>query len=282
MGLAQKLLELRWRAAGHYTRRLPHSFLRPLEGADVLEVGGPSAVFRSDGLLPVYAVCRRIDGAQFAARTVWHQLDEEGSYVPEPGGPSGALHISEATDLGGLDAGRYDAVISSHVIEHLADPLRALREWRRVSHANGHLLLVAPHKAGTFDHRRPTTTLEHLREDFERRTTEDDLTHLEETLALHDRSRDVQLGDPGDFERLRRENSSHRLLHHHVFTTRSLLRLLDAAGLQLIAAEVRHPHDIYVIGQWAAGAPDNKAFLEPDAPHARASPFGVDRSPAGV
>jgi hypothetical protein len=120
-----------------------------------------------------------------------------------------------------------------------------------------------------------------MREDFERGTGEDDLTHLEETLALHDRSRDVELGEEGDFERMRRENSSHRLLHHHVFTTRSLLVLLDAAGLQLLAAEVRYPHDIYVLGRWAEGPPDNRAFLSPGAAHARRSPFRVDRSGSG-
>ena len=82
MGLAEKLLELRWRAAGHYTRRLPEAFLRPLEAADVLEVGGPSAVFRSDGLLPVYAVCRRIDGVQFAA--AWTAIGSTNNAAAQP------------------------------------------------------------------------------------------------------------------------------------------------------------------------------------------------------
>jgi SAM-dependent methyltransferase len=172
--------------------------------------------------------------------------------------------------------GAYDAVISSHVIEHLADPLGALAAWRRITRPGGHLLLVAPHKEGTFDHRRPTTTLAHLVEDRERATGEDDLTHLAETLELHDRTRDADPSDAETWAQQRRDNPATRLLHHHTFTTPSLLAALDHAGLELLAVQARHPHDIYVLGRWPApGArPDNGAFMS-SPPR---SPFRSDRA----
>ena len=74
------------------------------------------------------------------------------------------------------------SMLASHVLEHLANPLGALAEWRRVVGAGGHILLIVPQREGTFDHRRPVTKLEHLRADARELTGEDDLTHLPEIL----------------------------------------------------------------------------------------------------
>ena len=164
------------------------------------------------------------------------------------------------------------------MIEHLANPLGRWRNGAASPGRMGTCCSVAPHKSGTFDHRRPVTTLEHIQEDFRLATGEDDPTHLDETLRLHDRERDVPLSDE-DFVRSRRENLHHRVLHHHVFTTPVLLSLLDAARLQVLAVEVRYPHDIYVLGQWAE-QPDNERFLADRPGYARRSPFAADRGRA--
>lgn len=271
MALTDAVRNLRWRAAGHYTRPLGDAFTAPLRSAAVLEVGGPSRVFDSGGLAPVYPLAASVDNVQFAARTAWHDLDGAAEFAPD-GTPIGRQHIVDGGTLAGLDDDAYDAVMSSHVIEHLANPLGALDAWRRVVRPGGHLLLVAPHRDGTFDRRRPVTTLEHLIADHEAGTGEDDLTHLDETLALHDHARDVPQ-DRATWEAERRDNARTRLLHHHVFTTPSLLALLDHAGLELLAAEARHPHDVYVLARFAEERPDNAAFLAERRP----SPFPSDR-----
>ncbi|HEV2974905.1 MAG TPA: methyltransferase domain-containing protein [Solirubrobacteraceae bacterium] len=273
MGAFEKLIELRWRAAGHM-RALPPQLWQSFDGARGLEIGGPSSLFGANGLLPVYPKLATIDGVQWAAETVWHRLDSASGYAPEDGAVRGELHVTDSIDLDPLASGSYDVVLSSHVIEHLANPLRALAAWRRVTRAGGQMLIVAPHMQGTFDHRRALTTLAHIVEDFERSVEEDDMTHLEETLRLHDRARDVSMDDTA-WEQMRRNNSSTRTLHHHTFTTPSLLALLDRAGLELIACETRFPHDIYVLGRWPASGerPDNTAFLASP----RRSPFSADR-----
>jgi SAM-dependent methyltransferase len=276
MGVADKLRELRWRAGGHYTRPLPATFLEPLHGARALEVGGPSHVFSSTGLLPAYDACAAVDGVQFAADTIWHGEQGAGPFSPQPGPPTGTLHITDGATLDGLADGAYDAVLSSHVIEHFANPLRALASWRRVAREGGQLLLVAPHMSGTFDHRRAVTPLEHMVADLDQGTGEDDLTHLDETLALHDRSRDAEPDDQQAWAAARRGNVRTRVLHHHVFTTDSLLALLDHAGIALRVVEVRYPHDIYVLGHFAA-MPDNAALRGPGAAWRAGSPFAVDR-----
>jgi SAM-dependent methyltransferase len=63
-----------------------------------------------------------------------------------------------------LDDNSVDFVLSSHVIEHFPDPIKALKEWYRVVKPGGYLYIVAPHKERTFDSDRPRTTLAELME----------------------------------------------------------------------------------------------------------------------
>jgi ubiquinone/menaquinone biosynthesis C-methylase UbiE len=55
-----------------------------------------------------------------------------------------------------------DFVISSHVIEHFFDPIKAIKEWLRVIRPRGYIFIIAPHKERTFDRNRARTTLEEL------------------------------------------------------------------------------------------------------------------------
>jgi len=273
--LIARARQKRWHLAGHYSRPLPAPFTDALRGARALEIGGPSPCFLADGVLPLYGLVASVDGVQFATETVWHGRMDEGEYRPEGAAARGRLWIADGATLAGVPEGAFDAVVASHVIEHIANPLRALEAWRRAGRQGSWLLVVAPHGSQTFDHRRPVTTLEHMVSDHARGVGEDDLTHLEETLALHDRARDLPMTDE-EFAAPRRDNPRTRLLHHHVFTTGSLLALLDHAGLEIVAVETRRPQDVYVLGRWAE-APDNAAMLARDAPWRRRSLFRADR-----
>jgi SAM-dependent methyltransferase len=272
MGVTDRLRRLRWEAAGHYSRPLGIRFTDGLQGAKALEIGGPTASFTAGGLLPVYPLVASVDNVQWAADTVWHGEQGDGDYAPG-GAVRGKVVIADDVGLPGVRDGSYDAVIHAHVIEHLANPLRAVAAWKRVLATDGALLMIAPHKQGTFDHRRDVTSLDHIREDFERGTGEDDLTHLDETLALHDRSRDAEPGTQAEWEARRRDNFNTRLIHHHVFTARSLIELLRAGGFQIAALEVRFPHDIYI-----RATPSGDGTSEREIERAlSASPFSSDR-----
>ena len=152
----------------------------------------------------------------------------------------------EASDLHDLAAAAYDFVISSHCIEHLASPLRGLAEWIRVLKPGGILVLIFPHKDGTFDHRRPVTSLNHLIEDFAADTGEDDMTHLAEVLELHDFERSPGVGDIEEFRQRSMRNLENRCLHHHVFDTRLAVDVVNHMGLQIHAVELFHPFDIAI------------------------------------
>jgi SAM-dependent methyltransferase len=55
-----------------------------------------------------------------------------------------------------------DYVLSSHVIEHFFDPVKALREWHRVIKPGGYIFVIAPHKDRTFDKPREVTPVAEL------------------------------------------------------------------------------------------------------------------------
>ena len=269
------LLELvRSRSRGHAAAR---KLVRRRLG---LEIGGPSRIFRrKKGLLPLYPLVGGLDNVNYGRRTLWEGRIEEGlTFRFDAGKEPGRQYILEATDLRGIQDRAYDFVLSSHTLEHSANPLQALEEWVRVLKPGGGLVLVVPHGEGTFDHRRPVTTMEHLLDDRRRSTGEDDLTHLEEILALHDLTLDKKAGDADAFRRRSEDNLAQRCLHHHVFETELAVAVVDWAGLEVLVVEPTPPYHVLVVARKPVeGAPDNRTWLRPDAPWRSRSPFASDR-----
>jgi SAM-dependent methyltransferase len=71
-----------------------------------------------------------------------------------------------AESLDGVEPGKtFDFLIANHVIEHLEDPIRFLKEIARVLNPGGRALLVAPNKRFTFDQYREMTRFDHLVDD---------------------------------------------------------------------------------------------------------------------
>jgi SAM-dependent methyltransferase len=211
-----------------------------LLGRTALEIGGPSEIFAL-GPLPIYSVLGSIDNCNYAAQTLWK---------PDGFGPRyDRTFICEASSLKDVSDRKYDCVLASHCLEHIANPLRALYEWRRILSEDGLLLLILPNKDHTFDWRRPVTTLGHMIADYENQTAENDLTHVDEILKFHDLSRDLPAGTPEQFRARSLNNAALRALHHHVFTLPSALELLKYAGFSSILSEVAAPIHLIVLAR---------------------------------
>jgi len=65
-----------------------------------------------------------------------------------------------------LPDGSQDFVVSSHVLEHFPNPIKALLEWDRLVRPGGIIFMIVPHKERTFDKHHARTSLQHLIEDF--------------------------------------------------------------------------------------------------------------------
>lgn len=221
------LLAVKYRGA-----KLPEAerYVPLFKGLRGVEIGGASTIFSTQ--LPVYQVVAGLDGVNFAATTIWEGEIEHGQEYRFHGWKKGRQLVMEASDLKKIPSASYDFLLSSNCLEHIANPIKAIREWMRVVRPAGLMLLVLPNKESNFDHRRPVTTLEHLVEDFENDVGEDDQTHLDEILRLHDLSRDPAAGDVASFRARSLDNFHNRTLHHHVFDQALLRRLCAYVGLE--------------------------------------------------
>ncbi|HET6953576.1 MAG TPA: methyltransferase domain-containing protein [Acidimicrobiales bacterium] len=102
----------------------------------------------------------------------------------QPAGPPADLHLDLDTDgLAGVGDGEFDAVVASHIIEHLANPTRALAEIHRVLRPGGRLVLLVPDRGHSFDAGRDPTPLAHLLDEQRRAITQVDDDHIREFCA---------------------------------------------------------------------------------------------------
>ncbi len=220
-----------------------------MKGKNGLEIGGPSPIFAEKGILPIYSVIKSLDGCNFSENTVWEGKIEEGKSYSYHGKKKGYQYICDAVNLNMIKTEKYDFILASHILEHVANPFKALSEWLRILRDEGILLLVLPHKDGTFDHKRPVTTLKHLIEDFEHDIGEDDLSHLDEIVKLHDFNLDKPAGDIESFRDRSLNNYENRCLHQHVFDTKLAMEIFDYFNIKLISSDLFFPYHIILLGE---------------------------------
>jgi SAM-dependent methyltransferase len=229
-------------------RRIPHDdvYIRHVAGKRGIEIGGPSKLFGTN--LPLYRKIRSLDGVNFAHTTVWEGHIEAGRHYRYADGRTGTQYIADATDLAGIGDGVYDFLLSSNCLEHVANPIKALMAWRRVLKPGGVMILVLPNKAGNFDHDRPTTPFAHLLDDFANDTSERDLTHLDEILALHDLAMDPPAGDLDHFRRRSLDNFANRTLHHHVFDLDVMAAMFAFLDFDILQQDATH-RDFFMLAR---------------------------------
>jgi SAM-dependent methyltransferase len=219
-----------------------------VDGKRGLEIGGPSLVFEG-GLnpLPIYPRVGSLDNCDISRNTTWATHAE--AYTFSPRKAPGRNIFRDASNLSCVASHSYDFVLSSHNLEHFANPVKALKEWKRVTQPGGGLIVVLPDYCKTFDRRRTPTEVDHMFEDFERDTPEDDLTHLAEILDRHDLSMDPGVSSAEEFHRRSLDNFTNRCLHHHVFDEANSRELLARSGMEVLAVEAAPPCHIFLLAR---------------------------------
>ena len=181
--------------------------------------------------------------ANFSNETIWEgKLQDSCNYYEDK---VGNQYIAEASDLSRFSDQQFDFLLSSNCLEHVANPIKALSEWKRVT--SGKIVLIVPRKDFNFDHKRPITSFDHLLEDFNNDVNESDLTHLDEILSLHDLELDAPSGSFEQFHQRSLENYNNRCLHHHVFDNVLVGQICDYLDMSIAEQTVNKRDWIFLI-----------------------------------
>lgn len=205
----------------------PRTSISPTLHGDVLEIGPGFQPFPTAPGARVTYLDRPVEGGRDAT---WPEL------VGVPHGPQG--DIDADLDVDGLSEvadASFDVVIASHVIEHLANPLKALVELQRVLRPGGRLVLIVPDRHHTFDSARVPTPFAHVLEEYHAGVTEVDEAHIREFCAalyagpkIH--PDDVRAWhDPDRLDAELFELHRRRTIHVHVWNPQEFAVLLTGA-----------------------------------------------------
>ena len=207
---------------------------------DGIEIGGPSEVFRPYSYIPIYNHIKQLDGVNFSNNTIWEGQISSGDNYNYYKNKVGKQYILDATNLSGIDSNKYDFLVSSNCLEHIANPIKAIKEWERIVKPGGHLLILVPNNKFGLDINRNITKFNHILNDFHDNIGEDDLTHLDEVLEKHNLKVDIEAVDFEYFKNRSIDNFNHRTIHHHVFDINSIKELFSYLNFDILLLDDKY------------------------------------------
>jgi len=184
-----------------------------------VEIGGPSLTGEI-----LYQNAATIDNVIFSTNTIWSSHTDEYNYYYNK---KGKVIINDAVNISLVQNECYDFCFSSHSLEHIANPLKAINEWLRIIKNGGYIIIIVPEKSACFDHKRNYSKFSTLLSQYEKNVGEDDLSTLPEILMNHDLSMDPPAGDLGAFTKRSLDNLNNRCLHHYVYNDELLMEICN-------------------------------------------------------
>lgn len=177
-----------------------------------LEIGGPSSLLKSFyNLLSEYTV--------YNYEPAMSKHSQEGDY---------SIVVGDATNpdiIKQLDT-KFDLLITSHTLEHIANPIKALKIWKQLLAPDGIILTIVPCKHHCWDRNRNYTTLTHIINDYNNNTPESDMSHVDESSCMIE-TRPTYYEDVG-------YNNEARIIHHHVYSKSVLSEMHFFSGFKEI------------------------------------------------
>jgi SAM-dependent methyltransferase len=196
-----------------------------------VEIGGPS----STGDI-LYQNATTIDNIIFSKNTIWSNHENEYNYYNNK---TGKVIINDAVNITLVQNECYDFCFSSHSLEHIANPLKAISEWLRIIKKDGYIIIIVPEKSVCFDHKRKYSMFSTLLSQYKKNVGEDDLSTLPEILMNHDLSMDPAAGNLGEFTKRSLDNYNNRCLHHYVYNDELLHEICNYFNCEFVYKETR-------------------------------------------
>jgi len=123
-----------------------------------------------------------------------------------------------------------DFVISSHVIEHVFDPISAVNEWKRVTRFEGIIYIICPLKEYVPGENRPFTKLTELIDWYKGKIKPENVKMFENQQGI-----DNDQGLPVEY--IHEILANHETGHFTVFDMNLMLEICCYCGLRIIATQ---------------------------------------------
>jgi 2-polyprenyl-3-methyl-5-hydroxy-6-metoxy-1,4-benzoquinol methylase len=202
------------------------SVINILKDKKGIEFGGPTQLFES--IMPLYSYVD-LDGGNIINNNYFQSNLSSNYLYADRVGKQFDADCTNEEQLTKLR--RYDFIVTSHAIEHFANPIKTLKLWEKHNLKDGgYVLSIIPDYQYCFDRKRPLTTMEHLIEDYNSNMGEDDTTHIQEQKDLHDWS----YGGHHQFYELCEINHLTRVVHHHTFDIELVEEMFDYCGFKKV------------------------------------------------
>jgi SAM-dependent methyltransferase len=196
-----------------------------------VEIGGPSPT-----ATVVYQNATSMDNVIFSNNTIWSKHTNVYKYYKDK---KGKVIINDSVNISHVENDCYDFCFSSHALEHIANPLKAVSEWLRVIKKGGYIILIVPEKSVCFDHKRDYSQFSVLLSQYEKNVGEDDLSTLPEILRKHDLTMDKPAGNLEKFTKRSLNNFHNRCLHHYVYNDELLMEICNYFKCEFIYKETQ-------------------------------------------
>lgn len=197
-----------------------------------LEIGGPTLLFTNDYPFPIYNLFNKIDNINL--------YDMKDSFTTIKTSVNNSIYNTTYSDISQID-NRYDILISSHCIEHVANPIKFLNDYKKIlnNDSDSYILTFLPNKSEFWDSIRDTTTIDHLISDFLNNTEEDDKTHKDENLLVNHPYK-INVNHPDkpsniSYEEMVENNVNYRIMHHHCFDLNLCVQLHEYLNFETLA-----------------------------------------------
>ena len=146
----------------------------------------------------------------------------------------GKTLFNDGVDLKDVEDQAYDFCFSRFCLEHIANPIKALKEWRRVLVDKGYLVVIVPEKSMCFDRRRKLTTFATIKGQYDNDVGEDDMSALPEILKCHVCTTSNAFNK---FKEKCTNNPNNRCLHHHVYSEKLLREICLFIGCKCVCTD---------------------------------------------
>ncbi len=167
-------------------------------------------------------------------------LDYTTNHAPEKwfaqGFPVAKVNIVSLGDDLPFKDSALDYVVSSHVIEHFFDPIKAIKEWLRVVKKDGFVIMIVPHKERTFDVNKLETDYEEL---LKRHSGE---IQIQDYIEQHDKTHDKTSIKSFNHKLIKNKELSNDAIryttddHHHwcIWRTEDFLELCKVSNFNVV------------------------------------------------